>query len=457
MMKRTTISQCTVGFVALTGFLACGTALAGTEMASASQPPAYLDLVGVVRDFHERTAPGGHPDFERQPNAGFGHYAGNVALFLDHGPKPIYTGNGRKVNSNWRNSAGRPIAWHLHNAQFITGAGAPTKTQIILKDSAGAEAYEITWLSTEFNEDNTSTWKYRVRELPGAKHLSYWNLALHSSHQVKAGTTAGYQVGTDSATGIYGIKWTLNDAFTQGEFTLVVEGHYFGMDSPAGTRTKSASKAETGVIFAPTNAASTTGSPFNDGTMLVATNFGDTAGSWGPFDNAGVQSPETFSMWFRDVPGVNMSKAVDVRFVRQSDGTYVFDDRLDPHYSSIGGFFPIDGELFGNSAGSPHNYHFTFEMHTQFTYDETGNQFFQFIGDDDVYVYIDGKLAIDLGGVHTAIEQYADLRRMGLRHGETYSLDFFFAERHRTESRVRMVTNIALQPVVTPSISAAFD
>lgn len=452
MSKHDLTRRCAVGLVAFTGLIS------GLSASAMPDPPQYLDLVGVVRDYHERTAPGGHPDFERRPDAGFGHYAGNVAKFLDHGPKPVYSGNGRKVNSQWRDSAGRPIAPHLYNAQFVTGSGAPTRTQVILKDSNGIDAYEVTWISTQFNSNNTSTWKYRVRELPGGANLSRWRLALNPSHQVQAGTTSGYSVGTELGS-FYGIKWDLPASFTQGEFTIVLNGHWFGADMPTGVLTHGSSTTKQSAMFAPTSNASTTGSPFNDNPMLIQNpSWGDSAGSWGVYDNAGVQSPETFNQWFKDVPGVNISTAINIRFVRQSNGTYVFDDRFDPMYQNIGGFFPIDGQLFGNSAGSPnHNYHFTFEMHTQFTYDANGNQFFQFIGDDDVYVYIDGKLAIDLGGVHSAVEQYCDLRRMGLEHGKTYSLDFFFAERHRTESRVRMVTNLQLEPVVTPSVSAAFD
>lgn len=453
MNKHELMRRSTVGLVAMTGFLAGSAAMAMPD------PPEYLDLVGVVRDFHERTAPNGHPDFERRPSAGFGHYAGNVALFLDHGPKPIYTATGRKVNTQWRDSAGRPIAPHLYNAQFVTGTGAPTQTQVILNDSSGVEAYEITWISTVFNDNGTSSWRYRVRELPGGKDLSHWNLALNPGHQVRPGTTAGYQLGVDGSTGFYGIKWDVTDSFSQGEFTIVLDGHWFGTDNPLGVLAKGGKVADQGAMFSPTMNASTTGSPFNDGTMLIQNpGWGDSPGSWGVYDNAGVQSPDTFNQWFRDVPGVNMSSAINIRFERQDDGSYVFDDEMDPFYNDIGGFFPIDGQLFGNSGGSPdHNFHFTFEMHTKFTYDADGNQFFHFIGDDDVYVYIDGKLAIDLGGVHSSTEQYVDLRRMGLTDGETYSLDFFFAERHRTESHVRMVTNLELEPVVTPSISAAFD
>ena len=107
----------------------------------------------------------------------------------------------------------------------------------------------------------------------------------------------------------------------------------------------------------------------------------------------------------------------------------MFDDKTDPVYSEKGGFFPIDDELFGNSPGPiSRNFHFTFELHTQFTYNADQQNLFRFTGDDDVWVFINGKLVIDIGGVHSAVDQTIDLDRLGLEDGETYSLDFFFAE-----------------------------
>ena len=78
--------------------------------------------------------------------------------------------------------------------------------------------------------------------------------------------------------------------------------------------------------------------------------------------------------------GVNMSKPLTLDFVRQDDGSYVFDDKEDELYQSLGGFFPIEGDLLGNSDGTPdRNFHFTFELHTTFTYDhiirEPGTQY----------------------------------------------------------------------------------
>src|SRR5262245_49173907 len=76
---------------------------------------------------------------------------------------------------------------------------------------------------------------------------------------------------------------------------------------------------------------------------------GDQAGSFGSSDSGGIESATTFEQWFTDVPGVNLSAPLTLSFDRQPNGQYVFDDKLDPYYVDLGGFFPIDDQLLGNS------------------------------------------------------------------------------------------------------------
>ncbi len=116
---------------------------------------------------------------------------------------------------------------------------------------------------------------------------------------------------------------------------------------------------------------------------------------------------------------------------------YIFDDQT---------FFPIDGEGYGNTSGQSYNFHFTMELHTKFTYLEGENQTFSFTGDDDVFVYINNELVIDIGGIHDAFTQSIDLADLGLADGETYSFDLFFAERRTTESHFHAETTIAFIP-----------
>ncbi len=166
-----------------------------------------------------------------------------------------------------------------------------------------------------------------------------------------------------------------------------------------------------------------------------------------------------FDLWYRDVPGVNISTIIELTLVRQADDTYVFDSDVDPFYKSKGGFFPIDDQLFGNSeANDSHNYHFTTEIHTSFKYDASAGQLFKFDGDDDVFVFINGQLVVDLGGTHgSAGSQYVDLNRLGLTDGDTYPLDLFNAERMTNGSNYAFQTNLILEDRLISTITAAFD
>jgi len=145
-----------------------------------------------------------------------------------------------------------------------------------------------------------------------------------------------------------------------------------------------------------------------------------------------------FNQWYRDVDGVNLSKQHSIDLALQPDGTYKYQNNS---------FFPINGELWGNYRNNK-NYHFTYELHTKFTY--RGGETFTFSGDDDVFVYIDGKRVIDIGGVHTSQTDSVNLDSLGLTVGETYDLDFFFAERHYSQSNFTITTSIELETAANP-------
>jgi len=132
------------------------------------------------------------------------------------------------------------------------------------------------------------------------------------------------------------------------------------------------------------------------------------------------------------VPGVNLATTVPLTLTETAPGSGIF------AYSNSN-FFPIDNALFGNE-GNSHNFHFTLELHSSFTY--VVGQKFNFTGDDDVWVYINNSLALDLGGVHSSASGSIDLDTLGLTAGNTYDFDFYFAERHTVESNLNIETGI---------------
>lgn len=91
------------------------------------------------------------------------------------------------------------------------------------------------------------------------------------------------------------------------------------------------------------------------------------------------------------------------------------------------------------------NQHFCFESHADFVYNP--GQRFAFRGDDDIWVFIDNKLAVDLGGTHLAAPGYVVLDKFvgksgPLVPGQRYDFDMFFCDRRTTMTNVRVYSNI---------------
>lgn len=151
-----------------------------------------------------------------------------------------------------------------------------------------------------------------------------------------------------------------------------------------------------------------------------------------------VTGPESFAQWFHDVPGINVTVPYEIP-LSPSPGR--------PGYYEFLGldFFPLDDDPrgFGNE-GQNHDYHFT--LATKFTFHYLGGELFRFTGDDDLWVFVNRHLAIDLGGLHQSKtgEVYLDDRagEFGLVRGNSYELHLFFAERHMISSNFSIETTI---------------
>ncbi len=204
-----------------------------------------------------------------------------------------------------------------------------------------------------------------------------------------------------------------------------------------------------------------------------------------------------FAEWYEDGDASTTYRSELVLF-DDGEGNYVnrYGDDGEPWYTTLGTFggvdctvaphcgpfdgnpffFPIDGipdaradaysiaevatveygieglyseqELTG--MGPEHNFSFTSEVEYWFPYDENTNATLRFTGDDDVWVFINDQLALDLGGLHPAVSgevvvSGTEDHFLGgtesahlMTPGNVYPIKVFHAERHTTGSTFKL-------------------
>jgi fibro-slime domain-containing protein len=485
-----------------------GTAVAGSVLlpsnlspqSTSASPPTItgdttIELATVVRDFQS-----GHPDFQPGMTGAKGHSAGNVNPTLDASGKPSFVGFASKPVNDFNISNGAtvptvayvplitvigsnmdvvyagntysiPVTMQVHIGNTIVEPFGPFAKAITgnVDDNKNPRAY----IHPSTVAANTAVWiegRSWLPKNPSGSLTSDANFAPHMTYGSSPSTvqvrvlrdgdavpnTPGFQNQASVATYLKPYVNTttkkmsllsnqtiflfelyttnLQDATADFQDLVVMvtlgqnETYLNTLDAagkptpatnaPKGYRVTDEWRDSKGYPIAPN---------------LYGSAAGDVAGAKGGDSTGGIASNASFNQWYTDVMGTNLSNQVPLTLTKKN-GVW-------EHLSND--FHPIDGAGFGNE-GKEHNHYFTMNFGIDFTHHAGEHRFLEFQGDDDVWVFVNGKLALDLGGINPGVKQYLDVDRLGLADMQVHHIEFFYAQRQENTASFNLRTNLDL-------------